>query len=1151
MAGFSFESVGVAPVNPTGGGFSFAALAPERDPAVVQNIAQAFYHGLQASSGGLVARGKLPDQELAPDAPWYQRAAAGFGGLAGDAPAMVVGAAGGFAVGGAVSGPAAPVVAPIGAAAGSFAAPMAIREALMKAYNYEHAVSWADAMDLAKSAMWGAAKGGTIGAATGGAGAVVGRTVGSALAPGVGTAMSAQVANRVTGTAMLASELTTLSTTAAAFEGRMPSAQDFMDNAILLVGMKGAIGTAKAMRGIFAETGKLPSEVAADARADPALKAALETGKAGELPKQYEPLALEQRVEAALATDTRPEIIRKLISSDGGLAKFTDPESTPVKMEYIADIETARVVVKAIAGEYDAEVAKQTRGKVPNTQTMAEGVKLLLGGEVEGRLPGQEITTGEVAARALLVRASANDAKAQIEAFAAKGEGRTTMEERISMHAAIERTAMLYAELRGVGAEAGRAVQMFNAFKRDPSLLGDADAFLKVAERKGTWQDLNAMVKTFTDPHQMAKFAETYVKAKTFAKVVEAWRAGLFSGPLTWEANIMGNVAKWAMDVIKAPISASLFALDRAAHGDPLKLSQFRARALAPLYGLQLAVLDGIHLAARGQDILKELGAIEGAKKIAGNVMDVASRSDERVDLYKRANDPHAENIVERGTAHFSGFAFGMLKMQDLPFRTIGERSEAYVRAVDRATEEWTPSTREWREAVVKYTNDPEAGLLPEAAAKITKQIADAGSEAVFSQRLGPRTERVSAAISGTAWEFLFPARRTPINLLDWAVQHTPGMNLLSSRWREDFAAGGERKAAATARVVVGAGLAATAYGMAAEGLITGGNLADKEAAGTRAGAGIQNYSIKIGDTYHSMQRLEPVAKVMMLAADLVELMNSPSIGPEDRGKMAQMLILAFANSTISTTYLSGLANAMKAALDPARYAEPLFESYASTVVPKIVGQTVALVDPYKREVDGAIEAIQAQLPYFREQLMPKRDVWGEDMKNEKLLGVMPVQVTTAEEDKVKTEAARLWLAIADAPKYAEEKGPLSARDKRVKFTEEQRNVFKEVSGTKALEILGPIVNSEKWDRLPAFVQVAIYKDVLQNTRKQGIYAALPADAAARVVLREQIAEKIKGQVLEAQGAPSGGRTFSYSSDGKREDTSPRRLKYNSKGERE
>jgi hypothetical protein len=170
------------------------------------------------------------------------------------------------------------------------------------------------------------------------------------------------------------------------------------------------------------------------------------------------------------------------------------------------------------------------------------------------------------------------------------------------------------------------------------------------------------------------------------------------------------------------------------------------------------------------------------------------------------------------------------------------------------------------------------------------------------------------------------------------------------------------------------------------------------------------------------------------------------------------------------------------------------------------------LADPYKREVDGVMDAIQSQLPYFREKLMPKRDAWGQPSANDKWFAVMPVATSEVSKDKVKTEAVRLEIAMSPAPKFLVEKGPFKPSDKRIELTAEQRDVFAQVSGKNAMEILAPIVSAPDWERIPDFAKAEVYKRVIEGTRRQGQYAALPPDAAERDKVRRKIVDTIVKQ---------------------------------------
>lgn len=1032
------------------------------NPQQVKSIGDAILFGLRSSSTGLAVRGKMPEQQLGEDAPWYHRISAAAGGVAGDLPAGVVGAAVLSRAG------------PMGMMVGGFAAPMGLRAALVEAYTGNHATSWQGAWEIAKAGLTGVAKGAVIGLATAGAG----RVVAPFLAP-MGKAVEA------IGT--FGTELAALTTTAAAVEGHLPSWQDFMDNAILLGGMKGAVHTAKGLAGIWGQTGKEPAAVLADAQRDPTIKAAAEKG---ELPEAYAPLALEQKIKAFMEADQRPEEIRAIMGAKEPPKLGEKPIGDPLPYEYITDSDALKGILRLTEQKYAEEISTQTRGVVTNKATAADALRLVAAGDIAEHVVGAADNAAQIYGRAHILKGVTQNAFDKITAL--KGIDNADMTPRMKLEAlaAVEQLSMVLAEFRGARAEAGRALQVFQALKRDAGMLGEAETIVKLAERKGSLQDIAAMVADMKDPAQMQRFAEGYTKATTTEKLLEAWKAGILSGPQTHLANILGNTTKWIAEVPESVLAASLTAAGKMAKGDPMTLAQYKARAFAPIYGLQMGAVDAI--------------------KVAGEVWRQKGEHLEKADQYRAAIEGQKGEVIRT--------PFRLLQVEDALFRTIAERAKAHEMAVDRLIEDGIhPETTEGRARVVQYTERPEFGLSEKAGLEAIETVQLAGAEAVFSQRLGPRLEQVQRAMAGHPIGLIIPFFRTPANLVSWAVQHTPGLNLLSGRWRDDFAAGGERQARAIARVTIGAGLATAVFAAAQDGLVTGGGLFNREERGTKTAAGWQAYSIKVGDKYYSYQRIEPVAKVMGLAADLVELIQN-SKDDEDKAKAASMLVLMFGNATISTTYLSGLSNAMQSLTDPTRYGENFLEQYASSLVPKIVGQMTTMADPYRREVEGTLDAIQSQIPFLREKLLPKRDVWGEPVKGDRLFEVMPVAASQISEDKVKKEAMRLHVAINNAPKFIMERGPFNAKEKRTELTIDQRDFYKQVSGKNAMTILGPIVSAPDWERIPDFAKAAIYKAVLEGTRKQGAFAALPPDDAARMTLREKIVEKIIKQTQEAEG---------------------------------
>src|SRR5574343_648211 len=220
------------------------AIAPEAvdgAPKPVKDFMDALDAGFQGSITGLLQRGKVPDKTLAEDAPMASRIAGAIGQLAGDVPAMV----GGALLGGAN---------PITGTAGAFALPAGLRKVITDAYEKGEATNWGEFWERASGAIIETAKGYVTGAATGAAGKLIG---------------AAPIASPTAkAAATLSGEVATMVTVGKALEGEVPSANDFIDAAVIVGGAKGAVKTAKKLRDVYSKAGVKPDEFIADTEKD-------------------------------------------------------------------------------------------------------------------------------------------------------------------------------------------------------------------------------------------------------------------------------------------------------------------------------------------------------------------------------------------------------------------------------------------------------------------------------------------------------------------------------------------------------------------------------------------------------------------------------------------------------------------------------------------------------------------------------------------------------------------------------------------------------------------------------------------------------------------------------------------------------------------
>lgn len=249
--------------------------AKPQQPNVVQNPIDAFWHGLEASSGGLVVRNKFPDKAMPSDAGTAMRIADQVGETVGDIPAMVAGAIGGGVMGAGVTaetGPGAVGGAAIGAGAGAFALPAAIKKSYITSLT-EGKVK--DAWDFAErqaGIWWATAKGALTGATTASAGVQAGAKLAEA---------GAGPLTKFLGTK--AAELGTMVTVSKGLEGQLPTKQDLLDSAILLAFLHGTTEAAGGVKTVaknlgdnWAKTNEPPTEAALRAMKDPVFRAQMQ-----------------------------------------------------------------------------------------------------------------------------------------------------------------------------------------------------------------------------------------------------------------------------------------------------------------------------------------------------------------------------------------------------------------------------------------------------------------------------------------------------------------------------------------------------------------------------------------------------------------------------------------------------------------------------------------------------------------------------------------------------------------------------------------------------------------------------------------------------------------------------------------------------------
>jgi len=285
------------------------SLAPRAASGALESIQADF----QGSAPGLAWRRKLPDLVIDPQhAAWWERALSGMTHVGAELPLMIGGAIAGAPAGAALGTAVAPGVGTavgslLGAGAGMGAIPAAIRQTLIEAYKSGDVMTAADFWNSVREVAKTTATEAGINAAAMGAGAVAGRVVGKAIAPSIGQSISVPTAIRSIEAADIATQIAAMPTIPAILQGRLPDAQEFVDAAILIGGLKAAHVTASNITSVFLKTGKTPAEQVADAQANPDVAKQMAEGNPGRPtePEYTPPTRMEMlKVQENLFTET-------------------------------------------------------------------------------------------------------------------------------------------------------------------------------------------------------------------------------------------------------------------------------------------------------------------------------------------------------------------------------------------------------------------------------------------------------------------------------------------------------------------------------------------------------------------------------------------------------------------------------------------------------------------------------------------------------------------------------------------------------------------------------------------------------------------------------------------------------------------------------
>jgi hypothetical protein len=359
------------------------------------------------------------------------------------------------------------------------------------------------------------------------------------------------------------------------------------------------------------------------------------------------------------------------------------------------------------------------------------------------------------------------------------------------------------------------------------------------------------------------------------------------------------------------------------------------------------------------------------------------------------------------------------LRGADNFFKTILQRGDNYAMALRNGIQHGLHGD-DLAKYVAERSWNPTASMITHA-----KDFAMSGT---FQDDLGTLGKAMQKGLQAGPMALWFPFMKTPINLAKYAWNRTPGLQMLSSSLYKDIAAGGAQADMAIARLTLSNLTGMFVYGLAQEGLITGGGPSDP---GLKRSWELTKhpYSIAGKDGWHPYSNMDPATTPIALMADFAEIGNQ--MDEPGFGQMASALMLGGVRDIADKSWwqtvgkLIDITSDIRAGEGITDKALKMIASPFTTVASGgPLGQSITRAiedDPIRKDVRGILDDYRSKIPGFG-SMPPMRDGLGEPVLVPQAIGGpwvgigSPILEKPFNEDRIAKEAARLQIRMPKWP---------------------------------------------------------------------------------------------------------------------------------------
>jgi hypothetical protein len=596
--------------------------------------------------------------------------------------------------------------------------------------------------------------------------------------------------------------------------------------------------------------------------------------------------------------------------------------SNVAKMEGVIrpeDIKTAEDVPRHLALIQDViEQNTDPRITKPLTLEMTRQLGRDLGMSDEDVLtlkPGEALNAERVMAARGLVEASRNSLVGAADAARNDPAQMPAFLEALARHQEID------SQVRGIVAkEAGRAL---GAFRGAGAPIDEAVRALGKMKPEAQAEAAARLAKL--DPNDagaISRFVRDIKPSSTADKIFEAWMNGLLSGG-TPVIKAASDIALRTLGVVERPTAAAIDALRALGTGTPRE--RFFGEAPADIYGMVRGMPKALsqfwktfaHESGMSEEVLdprfQRIHAVKGA---AGTIVRTPSRLLEAITDSARVVNYSAELHAEA-------------------YRAAAEEGLRGKALLERAEELAGNPTSAMREAAAQYA----------LKRTFTQPLGRAGRTAMNLRDVMPGAR------------YALPFMKIPTNILKSAAEYSP-LGYARTLMPEN-AFWGERPefADSAAKASIGTALGLTFLHAALNSEVTGSGAhlspSDRERLEAK---GWQPFSIKVGDRYYSYGRLEPLAPVLAMAADLAQAIKDKASGT---GQMAKELAKGIAANLSELPFLSSTMRLSRLLENPGAYLRQM----GGSVIPTGVADIAHILDPTIRAPKTLTQELESRIP--------------------------------------------------------------------------------------------------------------------------------------------------------------------------------------------